>query len=130
MRLRSILVIAVIAASAAPLAAATAQSPRQVPPADVIDLERLEGSERARLPLELIADPGASSVDGVCNVQFDVAADGRVVAESIMADCNRAGLVEAAESTVAQWTYEPLVIDGEARAQPGMSATVRFRSVG
>ncbi len=88
---------------------------------------------RGSTPVEIPPHASPESwapVEGVCRLTFDVTAYGRVVGSSIVADCTSPELVDPAIGIAAGWRYEPLVVDGEPRAQPGMSAQVRFRTPG
>ncbi len=89
------------------------------------------GVTRDAIPL-LREDPAfpleaaAQRAEGVCEVTFDVRADGAIDAGSIAAACASPAFVEAATRAVARWCYAPKVVDGAPVASPGHVVELTF----
>jgi hypothetical protein len=119
-----LVIAALVAASSA---AAVAQDAPQGAPADVeVELR----SNLRFFAAEIPADAEPKPVEGLCGMRFDVRRDGRVDRETIVADCTDDRYIRPAKEIVESWTFEPLVVDGEALPQSGVTASVRFRSPG
>jgi TonB family protein len=81
-------------------------------------------------PVEVRADAEEARVETTCLISFDVEASGRVDRGSVSAECDDEAFAAQARGMAQEWTFEPLVVDGEAVPRRGEVREVRFRSPG
>jgi outer membrane biosynthesis protein TonB len=68
----------------------------------------------------------AAEVEGRCDMTFDVAADGLVVPDSIVAECSSEIFVEVSIRAVERWCFAPAAADGDPGGWPGVRGPLRF----
>ena len=70
--------------------------------------------------------PVSVDTDGYCDMQFDVAADGRT--ENIVAlVCSDNRLARSSDRAISKWLYLPAMMDGESQRRDGMKVRISFR---
>jgi outer membrane biosynthesis protein TonB len=69
--------------------------------------------------------PGVES-NGSCGAFFEVKPDGAVDMPSLSVSCTNPAFVAAVEEAMAQWRFEPTIVEGRAVAQTGFSARIMF----
>lgn len=72
------------------------------------------------------AYPEGVDTNGACVAFFSVLPDGAVEMGSLSVSCTPELFKASVEDAMAEWRFEPTVVDGEAVAMTGYSARIRF----
>jgi hypothetical protein len=70
--------------------------------------------------------PDGVTQNGACVAFFEVQPDGAVAMGSLSVSCTPELFKASVEDAMRQWRFEPTIVDGQAVAQTGYSARIRF----
>jgi outer membrane biosynthesis protein TonB len=70
--------------------------------------------------------PAGVASNGSCGVFFEVRPDGEVEMSSLSVSCSDPVFAPSIRDAMAQWRFEPTLVDGIAVAQTGYSARIVF----
>jgi hypothetical protein len=70
--------------------------------------------------------PEGVVTNGSCGAFFEVEADGDVEMRSLSVTCTDPVFIPAVRDAMAQWRFEPTIVDGRAVVMTGYSARITF----
>jgi hypothetical protein len=74
--------------------------------------------------------PAGVTIDGSCGAFFEVRPDGGVDMISLSVSCTDPVFVPSLEEAMAQWRFDPTIVDGRPIAMTGYSARIKFSGGG